>query len=55
MVTIEDVLPSTAPEASLNVTVKLSGPSAVSSLVTGIVIVPELAPAAIVRVPEAEV
>ena len=44
MVTIEDVLPSTAPDASLNVTVKFSGPSAVSSFVTGIVIVPELAP-----------
>ena len=54
MVTVEDVLPSTAPDASLNVTVKLSGPSAISSLVRGIVIVPELAPAAIASVPDAE-
>ena len=55
MVTVEDVLPSTAPDASLKVTVKFSGPSAVSSFVRGTVIVPELAPAAIVRVPDVEV
>ena len=55
MVTIEVVFPSNAPETSLKVTVKFSGPSAVSSFVRGTVIVPELAPAAIVRVPDVEV
>ena len=55
MVTIEVELPSKAPVASLKVTVKFSGPSAVLSFVRGTVIVPELAPAAIVRVPDVEV
>ena len=34
------VIPRTAPDASERVTVKVSGPSAVSSLVTGTTIVP---------------
>ena len=52
IVTSATDLPSTAPEGSLNVNVNVSGPSAVSSFVTGTTIVPVEDPAAIVRVPE---
>ena len=40
IVTLDVVLPRTAPDTSERVTVKVSGPSAVSSLVTGTVIDP---------------
>ena len=55
MVTVDVEFPSTAPDASLKVTVKFSGPSAISSFVRGTVIVPEPAPAAIASVPDVEV
>ena len=51
MVTTEEVLPKEAPVVSLRVTVNVSGPSAIVSLVTGTTIVPLVCPAAIVRVP----
>ena len=52
IVTVEEVLPNVAPDASLNVTVNDSGPSAMVSLTSGIVMVPEVCPAAIVSVPD---
>ncbi len=53
IVTVLSVLPKVAPpDASDRFKVKFSGPSAVSSLITGIVIVPLVCPAAIVNVPE---
>ena len=48
---VDSDLPKDAPVGSDNVTLKFSGPSATVSFVTGIVIVPELCPAAIVKVP----
>ena len=52
IVTLDVVLPRTAPDASERVTEKVSGPSAVSSFVTGTIIEPVVEPAAIVKVPE---
>ena len=52
IVTVLSVLPKVAPDASDRVKVKFSGPSAVSSDITGTTIVPLVCPAAIVNVPE---